>query len=310
VALGTAHADTILLKPVPSLTGGTVQPNTVADQASSVSMQLNSLKAGTQVAVLPPSATATGTCKFVYQPGMPLPTGAVPANGVFAFAVKGSFTNTGADPTGPCSISVRISRTDLAGKPGETAMVLTNLRLTQPQTYVFANTKAWKSRLNFAMTESQGTCTGRSTGPAGTHDVGFLVQGNDLFFKIRSGPLGTECTWKSQAQLLPSGVKLTGISFQIFRDTRCEPFIQGVSRSGGALNAQPQSFAAISTTNPVLTATGAALAPNPNGAGALAMVLQPVVIHLQCGGTVVNDREVNIQIDSFSFTGPPGLTFP
>ncbi len=298
----------------PSLDTVAIPPNIVALEPVTLSLVVRNVKTGTLVQVLQPTAP-TGACTFVYRVGAPLPSGSADADHKFAFALKGHFINAGADATGPCSLAVKLSRTDLDAKTAQLTQTFSTLRLTQPISHTVVNTKDLQTKLNFSLTESQGTCTGTSDGPAGKHTVGKMVQGGDIFFKIRSGPLGTECTWRSTALLLGPGVRLTAINFQPFIDERCAVILQHGSEQYGhgtkpLFVGAPFLFSTLSTSDPARSSDGTTAGTNPSGAGAPATVLGPIDIHLQCGTTLINDREVNTSIESLVFSGPPDAVWP
>ena len=65
-----------------------------------------------------------------------------------------------------------------------------------------------------------------------------------------------------------------------------------------------------SLTNPAVGMLGVTAGVNPNGAGLPITVVGSLEILLQCGTTAINDNIAFLAIDSLTFSGPAGLSFP
>lgn len=76
--------------------------------------------------------------------------------------------------------------------------------------YAVANTWELDKYLKFKFepTSAVGACGGSSGGTSGLIPVGFLQEGNDVTLRIRSGPIGTKCTWMVYATRLNPGWEL------------------------------------------------------------------------------------------------------
>lgn len=300
--------------PIPRFDAAAFPAGVVADQRFDLSLRLREIKPGTAVTVL--SVTpGTGSCGFRTATGAILPSGLSGSDGAFGFTLSGAAFNSAADATGPCSVTLRYRVTDRGDVTSERTSTLTGMRLTVPTVYVLTGTSSWKTRLGFSAIETQGTCSGESTGLSGTHTVGIVTASGDVAFQIRSGPLGTECVWRSKALMLPNGVKLTAVGLVKRADRRCAVGLQGGSPSSTTGNTQtlapaPNLISARALGNPAVGMFGVPAGANPNGAGLPIQVIGPVEVLLQCGTTGTYDNIAFLAIDSLTFTGPAGLSFP
>lgn len=295
------------------VTGPSLPSNTIADTLVTASFKVTNLKPGTAARVTA-VATPSGSCVFKLKPGTALPSGTVGADG-FAFSLPGMFANAGTDPTGPCAANVTISGTATDGSPATATFASTTIRLAPPAVYVLTNTSAWLSKLSFAISSQRGTCSGFSEGPQ-SFRVGLIQNdgsGNpppDITATIRSGPDGTRCTLKSQPFLLPQGVKLTDVRASVEKTSKCTAVVSGFTSITRNTPLPIGAIALRSESNPVMTTSQAVVAPNPNGAGLPATGLNEMLVTLACEKTLVNDHHVTLTIDSMTFVGQPGLTFP
>jgi len=286
----------------------------VTDQRFELPLRLRELQPGSAVVIESVTSLSTA-CRFVAASDRPLPSGVAGAGSDYGFSLAGAFFNSGSDATGPCSFRLNFRAANKAGVTAGRTLDVVGLRIAAPTVYVLTGTSDWKTRLGFSAIETQGTCAGNSTGPSGTHPVGMVTSSGDLAFQIRSGPLGTECVWRSKAILLPNGVKLTGIGIIQRTDRRCAVGLQrgsAVSSQGRTvtLPATMVDVSVRSVTNPAVGMLGVTAGVNPNGAGLPITVVGSLEILLQCGTTAINDNIAFLAIDSLTFIGPAGLSFP
>lgn len=307
-AIGGLLSPGLDLQPVP--------PNTFADTPVTLQLKLRNFKADSSVTV-----TSVGspdpTCVFKVRTSAALPSGKATRDG-FSFSLPGMFSNPGSDPTGPCRVVLNVRGTDLTGKPVEQAFSVDGIRLAQPATYVVTNTSDWLSKLRFTLIEQRGTCTGYSSSLVGeSFRVGLIDNDGsgfpppDITMKIRSGPSGTTCRWRAQPMALPQGVKLVDMRVSTSISGDCKVFLPGKTfeTSASSAAAYLPAVAFRSEDDPVKSSTGDAVAPNANGAG-LPVNGVGLEVRLKCNATVSNDRFATLVIDSLTFLGPPGLTFP
>ncbi|PKN49300.1 MAG: hypothetical protein CVU63_02550 [Deltaproteobacteria bacterium HGW-Deltaproteobacteria-20] len=307
-AIGNFLAPALVVQPVPA--------NTYADTPVTLQLKLRNFKADSSVAV-----TSVGsqdpTCVFKVRTSTAMPSGNATRDG-FSFSLAGMFSNPGPDPTGPCRVVLHVRGTDLTGKPLDQAVSVDGIRLAQPATYVVTNTSDWLSKLRFTLIEQRGTCTGYSSSLVGeSFRVGLIDNDGsgfpppDITTKIRSGPSGTTCRWRSQPLLLPQGVKLVDMRVSTSISGDCKVFLPGTTfdRSASSAAAYQPAVGFRSEDDPVKSPSGDAVAPNANGAGLPANGLG-LEVRLKCNATLSNDRFATLVIDSMTFVGPPGLTFP
>ena len=213
-------------------------------------------------------------------------------------------------------------------------------QLSPRQTYTFTNTWDLQGKLGFAVHEANGTCQGKSEMPTQpSYPVGVLKDGGDITFKIRSGPVGTICTYASKAWVLPEGFEVTKFDLSSTRSgpeepapegsyARCctgigdgkmcsgmtisNPLALGFSFTRGLKPMKkgdpPSSFQVSGWERQILTPDNVILYDNPYGH--YMTVIPPLLARPVCLSTLLNDQFVTIRIDEIRFSGPPGVTFP
>lgn len=248
-ALNRAASATTSIFPVaPRLAIGATFTRSIARQALSVPMQIQGVPPGMSVALrggLFPSLTVQETACLFMLNGAPA---AVTADslGVATFpGVQGAFgVRPTASETGPCTIAIQAT----VGPAGGTQAFLLKqggLTLAQPVYHEVSNTYALRELFSFTaqarslLNGSQklgypdpiGACQGDSLGIE-TIKVGIVEVGNDLAFRIRSGPIGTVCEWRSRLASLDSGLQLGAFTWSLTKVgtkccsgavTRCDP---------------------------------------------------------------------------------------
>lgn len=290
------------------LEGPQLAPGTVADAATQVGVTVKRLKPGSRVTVTSVLAPA-GACRFLPAAGAALPTATADGAGTAVLQIKGVFSNTGA-VTGPCTLKATMTAVRSDGEAQQPTLESSRITLAQPQVYVLTDTADWLPKFNFRNTRSAGDCTGSSNAiGGGIYRVGLVTsEGSqalkDVTIRVRSGPAGTHCEWKSDAVLLPPGVKLVEMAVTETDNTKCTGRLNGFQSgkfTGGGFR---------SDANPVATPAGETLAANPGGPGNPVYGVLPLTVTIGCDATATNDRFANLTIDSMTFTGPPGLSFP
>lgn len=234
----TASVSTSVFPVAPRLAIGATFTHSIARQALSVPMQIQGVPPGMSVALrggLFPSLTVQETACLFMLNGAPA---AVTADslGVATFpGVQGAFgVRPTASETGPCTIAIQAT----VGPAGGTQAFLLKqggLTLAQPVYHEVSNTYALRELFSFTaqarslLNGSQklgypdpiGACQGDSLGIE-TIKVGIVEVGNDLAFRIRSGPIGTVCEWRSQLASLDSGLQLGAFTWSLTKvGTKC-----------------------------------------------------------------------------------------
>jgi len=327
-SVGGALADrsVVLLAPLPSFDAIAIPAGTVSDQRITLPLVAHNLKPASSVAIL--SVTPAAGCGFKVNGGATLPSAVADATGKAALSLTGAFVNTTSSPTGPCSLTMRFRSTDGLGTTAERDITFPNLTLSAPVTYTLEATNDWVTKFGFTSTNAFGSCSGISIlhGIAdatarylfglpglGGYGVGQReTSDGDVVFFIRSGPLGTDCSWKSKPIALPSGVKLKVMLLELSTDDTCKPTIQAQTKSGSNAHMTMTSadVTTQSTSDPARDQDGTSAGTNPNGAGLPVTILGPLRVQLKCGITALDNKLTFLAIKSIVFTGPPGLTFP
>lgn len=98
--------------------------------------------------------------------------------------------------------------------------------------YPVSNTWELKKYLRFNLQPytAVGACSGTSPGTSGFIPVGVLRESNDINLRIRSGPVGTKCTWMLYATGLRSGWEMRMIFEKRQVGSKCD---SGIETSAG-----------------------------------------------------------------------------
>lgn len=291
-----------LLTPNLVITGPGPADTRYPGMRTTVPLTIKNVKAGTTVSVTPVLVAGLNCSFLAPTPVKPTTAVATSANEV-QIAVPGMFPYPNDGTNGPCSFKANITATKLDGTSVTTTSTFDTIQLTPPTVYVVANTSDWLEELAFSNTAASGDCTGASNGPNGIFKVGLVTsesgQANaDITFKIRSGPAGTHCKWKSQPIALPEGVRVKMIEIEHQTSSRC-------TLLPGSLGVIPGGF--VSTANPVVTTNQEVVGANPLGAGYAVHGVSSLIMNLDCDKTLVNDHYATLIIKSLTFTGPPNL---
>lgn len=144
------------------------------------------------------------------------------------------------------------------------------------------------------------TCEGESWTPAGTHPVGMATRGDKVLFRVRSGPLGTSCTWKSTEQ--PSGIphpwRIVAYNWSLRNSDQCKQTKVETSR--------PQAPSGSLRTNWISVGDGRQVVADlrlPDNA------LPVMLVGLRCSMTLVNDHFAETVWESIEMEGPVDQTF-
>lgn len=284
--------------------------------------------AGTRIQyriVTPGSITGQPACTLTRNPRIAVADSfLLDQNGEGRISLPGWFTSSGA-----CAVGVELL---LPGKPEPARLVAGPIQVQAPQRYTLSETLNLKATLGVRVSSSLGACEGTSIGPA-NYSVGVVESGADLAFRIRSGPLGTECQFISKAWFLPDGVRLGSIRWESVREI---PSGQGqgkccvVSAFGNDCITMPPhaGFNFTRGTAPVVTGEVSEAPPYysvtssdrqiledgviilDNQSPRVVTVVKPMWGKLQCTNTLVNDHGVKLVLREIVLIGPPGLTFP
>lgn len=283
--------------------------------------------AGTRVPyrlVSPESITGQSACTFIRNPRIVVPDFLeLNQNGEGRISLPGWFTSAG-----PCAIGLELS---LPGQSGPARLVAGPIQVQTPVRYSVTGTSRLKNILGVRVSSSLGICEGTSIGPT-NYPVGVVENGNDLAFRIRSGPVGTECQYISKAWVLPDGARLLSAKWETVREIPSGQD-QGkccvVSAFGNNCITMPPHVGSNFTrgTAPIVTGDRTESPPYYSVTSSDAQILEDGVIlfenspprvvtvvkpmwgKLQCTNTLVNDHGVKLVLRELVLEGPPGLSF-
>lgn len=145
-----------------------------------------------------------------------------------------------------------------------------------------------------------GVCSGTSPGPSGLIRVGVIDEANDIALRIRSGPIGTKCTWMVYPTGLRDGWELR-MTFEEQRvGNKCSP---GTETSAGG-SFEFGRMAPLYFQGGVLTLSK----NNPQGEippyDMTSAAKYFRYVHLACGPTLTNDHGVTLRMVSAELYGP------
>ena len=245
-------------------------------------------------------------------------------NGEGRISLPGWFTGSGS-----CAIGVELL---LPGKPDPARLVAGPIQVQAPVRYTVSSTSSLRGILAVRVYASLGTCEGTSIGPT-NYSVGVLDTGGDMAFRIRSGPLGTECQFTSKAWPLPDGVRLVSTTWEGVREIpsgqqqgKCcvvsafgnncitmpphavSNFTRGTAPIVTGEQSETSNYYSVTSSDPQILQNGVVILDNQPPR--IVTVIKPMWGKLQCTNTVINDHGVKLVLREIVLTGPPGLTFP
>jgi hypothetical protein len=206
---------------------------------------------------------------------------------------------------------------------------IVSMRSPQPLTFAarqqYRVTNTWQlaEKWNWfgsgGVTTKMGQCTGTSDFGAGKFTVGRQQSNSDLSFRIRSGPVGTDCIYSNLSSVsLPDGFKLDSADWDVSATEKCR--VVDEDGSDGALPIsytfaeQPWTFAPgladFRGFSGPLVSGRTTLIDSANPTNRLRVILRPTLVHLKCDMTAINDHQVRITLNEVTFSGPPGESFP
>lgn len=98
--------------------------------------------------------------------------------------------------------------------------------VTRMKKLLWTDTASKASNLHFRLMSSSmaAACEGESATPAGTYSVGMSTRGDKLVFRIRSGPLGTHCTWDAteNTSILPYPWRVVALNWTARASDKCQ----------------------------------------------------------------------------------------
>lgn len=193
--------------------------------------------------------------------------------------------------------------------------------------YTISGTAALRDKLGLfdpvKVTQYMGNCTGTSKGLAGDFAVGRHHVDGDLSFRIRSGPLGTDCLYAdirtaTNPVVLPPGIMLAGSTWSTSSTSKCrvlkntggdETF--DMSRTPWTM--APDSLGSVWGIDKVLKyvdpdnsySDPGVVIHEANFPG-FRTALRSVTVHLKCDVTATNDHEVRATLKEVVLSGPEG----
>jgi hypothetical protein len=311
--------------------------NLTAHQTWPLDLSVQGLGNATQMRV----ESIGGACSYVQNNEISYGNVAAVTNGTARVSRIASFRTTATGCAG-LRLTVAFRFPDTADFTAPITLIVPPFSFRAPQIYSFDQTWKLQEALSFGVqTSHTGVCSGNSLGTEGTFQVGVFKAGEDITFGIRSGPLGTECDFASQAKRLPDGFVLTKLEFTQAEGPNNSPtpvqmadprryckiggsggtvgglvqhnFTRGMNtlRESDLLAANGPSlgdFAVTGFERPLNTADNVALV-NGNDSN-YAFVLLPMYLKLRCVITPSNTEFYALRLNRAEFIGPPGVTFP
>lgn len=285
--------------------------------------------AGTRIPyrlVSPGSITGQSACTLTRNPRIVVPDFfELNQNGEGRISLPGWFTSAGT-----CAIGLELS---LPGQSDPARLVAGPIQVQTPVRYTVTGTSRLKNILGVRASSSLGICEGTSIGPT-NYPVGVIENGSDLAYRIRSGPIGTDCQYISKAWVLPDGARLVSTKWESVREIpsgqqqgKC-CVVSAFGNNCITITRPPvESFNFSRGTAPIVTGDRAESPPYYSVTSADAQILEDGVIllentpprvvtvvkpmwgKLQCTNTLVNDHGVKLILRELVLEGPPGLSF-
>jgi hypothetical protein len=158
-----------------------------------------------------------------------------------------------------------------------------------------------------------GTCSGTSVGPS-NYSVGLQPTDGDLSFRIRSGPLGTNCEYSDirtskDPIVLPAGVLLVDSSWASTSGTSCRAVTgseSGFTFDRAAWTTAPDDLDTLMGLDKTLVHAGSGAVIHDSSVRSFRSVLRSVLVHLKCDATAVNDQEARMTLQSVTLSAPDG----
>ena len=199
------------------------------------------------------------------------------------------------------------------------------------QEYRIENTRDLMELLSFRPVGIPvGACSGRSDFPGqNSFMVGMLDGGQDLAFRIRSGPIGTECYWRSNWLQLKEFWEVRSLEWEMKKDkTRClvsnmeqtyltipiNPNFIGTTRIIPAEDAVYVGFETVHASDSLWGGKDVSrFGQSPlqimvsGGNYGKTKYMRPMMIVLNCAATPLNDNGVETTLKSVTLAGPPNM---
>lgn len=174
--------------------------------------------------------------------------------------------------------------------------------LTRMKRVLWTDTASRAAHASFRLLSSGpgSTCEGESWTPAGTYPVGMTTRGSKLVFRIRSGPLGTACTWKGteQPSYVPYPWRIIALNWKATASDQCKkPEVE---------SSRPQAPAGSLRTDWIGVGNGRQVIADlrlPDN------TLPVMLVGLHCNNTVFNDHFVETVWESIEMEGPVDQSF-
>ena len=232
-----------------------------------------------------------------------------------------------------CYVSLRIKvQSRFGGKTTmkEYRLISGRIELHPRVTYTIRKTWRLQSKLKFKKVSAYGSCTGKTLPAPNRHNIGVRKYGKDISMHVRSGPTGTDCQFSSKGWLLPDGVEVSSVTYDVIKygDKGSCCLSRG---SACILNFGPNQITSLNFNRGAATISsgrkwgttyaitshkknferdGRAVRQNRQFSRRLATYLQPMWTRLMCTNTVTNNHGIRLRLKTVKFSGPPGLTIP
>jgi hypothetical protein len=267
----------------------------------------------------------SGTCGFAKRRATVFGSATRQPDLTIRVTVQGHFRQTGT-----CTLPLTMRALNDAGAYVGTVPLTATFSVSQPTTYTFGNTSAASSVMAPRVVSSGlgSICQADRGDWPGGEAVGVHTVGGDMAFIVRANVTDVKCAFRTDAWLLPPGVRLSEIRFSTAESgNRCggegsttDTYVQmWMPFRRGAVNplsnpSSPDAFTASGDES--ITFDGVTLA---SGLFEPRQVVLPLYVGLVCGSTltlgsvtnldpgVTRPHSFTVRVDRIVFTGPPGL---
>lgn len=163
---------------------------------------------------------------------------------------------------------------------------------------------ATRLKFNFYVTPTGPTawvCEGVSTGPTGRFTVGKVKAGEDMAFKIRSGPLGGNCMWESFEKIkIDHPWKIVAMNFATTATSQCH-----ASGDDDDLRRDPPSAGTLRHDQIFIGKFPRIVLKDLNQPADRFPIMH---VSLQCGKTASNDHSIEMRMTEIELLGPENET--
>ena len=174
-----------------------------------------------------------------------------------------------------------------------------------------SRTWPWQEQFKFDDSSGVGVCDGVASGIGLNKDyrVGVEESNGDISFRIRTGPIGTKCTFRSRPLVMGDGFRPHSMDINITQEgsggcrITSSRFTRGVFNVTGSGTVSLGGNVVSSDVSPIMTGDQVIL--DQNRGRRLLHVLKPLVFDLVCDATIQpNAGGIRVTISKINFVGP------